>query len=301
MKREDLIKKLNINIPNNQKNVFLDTDFANEADDPFAVIHYILSPSINLVGIGVEHFNKKNSDSSCDKSYSELKKMLDIIKLDDVFVYMGSNKPIDLNNIIDNPASLKIIEEAKKGKLYVVTIGALTNLALALLKDPSISNNITVIVNGGTSYLESRAEFNISQDVEAANVVFDSDCEIIQIPQNVYNKLEVSLSYLKYELKNSSIGNYLYNLVETINIKEYNPNFLLRSGENWTLGDNATIGFFLLNRFRDFCKLVKRPRFNKDGSYNFVDTNKTLTLYHDIDSNFILNDLFSKIRLVFGE
>ena len=68
-------------------------------------------------------------------------------------------------------------------------------------------------------------------------------------------------------------------------------------------GDGAAwgAGFFLLNRFRDFCKIVKRPRFNKDGSYNFVDTNKTLTLYHDIDSNFILNDLFSKIRLVFGE
>jgi hypothetical protein len=114
VKREDLIKKLNINILNKQKNVFLDTDFANEADDPFAVIHYILSPSINLVGIGVEHFNKKNSDSSCDKSYTEIKKMLDIIKLDDDFVYMGSNKPLDLNNIIDNPASLKIIEEAKK-------------------------------------------------------------------------------------------------------------------------------------------------------------------------------------------
>lgn len=72
-----------------------------------------------------------------------------------------------------------IIETVKnsKEKVTLVPTGPLTNIAMALIKDPSIKNNIEeiVLMGGGTfGNWTPAAEFNIFVDAEAAEVVFTS-------------------------------------------------------------------------------------------------------------------------------
>ena len=41
--------------------VIIDTDAACEADDPFAIVHALLSPKLIVNGIGATHFNEEGS------------------------------------------------------------------------------------------------------------------------------------------------------------------------------------------------------------------------------------------------
>tara|TARA_B100000902_G_scaffold210811_1_gene200475 strand:+ start:1039 stop:2025 length:987 start_codon:yes stop_codon:yes gene_type:complete len=71
-------------------------------------------------------------------------------------------------------------------EITLVTLGPLTNIALALQKDPSIAKKIDhCYVMGGTSdgsgNVSAAAEFNIWVDPEAAKVVFDSQLQITMV------------------------------------------------------------------------------------------------------------------------
>ena len=67
--------------------------------------------------------------------------------------------------------------------LYVVAIGALTNIASAILKDPSIIERIVVVWLGGHAlYWPTADEFNLQGDLVAAQVVFDCGVPFVQNP-----------------------------------------------------------------------------------------------------------------------
>ena len=46
--------------PEKMIRVITDTDAKNEADDQFAIVHHLLSPSFDVRGIVAAHFEQKN-------------------------------------------------------------------------------------------------------------------------------------------------------------------------------------------------------------------------------------------------
>ncbi|MEA3335224.1 MAG: nucleoside hydrolase [Chloroflexota bacterium] len=81
-----------------------------------------------------------------------------------------------------------IIETIRRfaGKITLVTLGPLTNLALALLEDPAIASMVDrcVIMGGigqGYGNVTPVAEYNIWVDPEAARIVFDSGLPITMV------------------------------------------------------------------------------------------------------------------------
>ncbi|MCR4949788.1 MAG: hypothetical protein K6A40_00525 [Solobacterium sp.] len=49
MKRKDLQKKMNLFIPDEKQiRVIVDSDVRNEADDPFAIAHFLLTPVFDV-------------------------------------------------------------------------------------------------------------------------------------------------------------------------------------------------------------------------------------------------------------
>ena len=100
-----------IRIPDEKKiRVILDTDAACEADDPFAIVHALLSPKLIVKGILAEHFNEKGS---VRKSYDEIMTVLDAMDLK-IPVLMGEKDPVDAVGWPDavSEASDYIISEA---------------------------------------------------------------------------------------------------------------------------------------------------------------------------------------------
>lgn len=79
------------------------------------------------------------------------------------------------------------------GELTLVTLGPLTNVAVALLRDPSFADKVRrCVMMGGTGVLPGNvtplAEYNIWVDPEAARIVFESGMPITMVGWDISRK-----------------------------------------------------------------------------------------------------------------
>jgi hypothetical protein len=62
-----------------RRRVILDTDAKNEADDQFAIVHALLSPSLDVRGLIAAHFGTSRSNRSMEESREEIDLLLGLI------------------------------------------------------------------------------------------------------------------------------------------------------------------------------------------------------------------------------
>lgn len=84
---------------------------------------------------------------------------------------------------------------AEPGTITLCTLGPLTNIALALIREPAIAERIQEIVMMGGAYFEGgnitpSAEFNIYVDPEAADVVLRCGAPITIMPLDVTHMMQ---------------------------------------------------------------------------------------------------------------
>ena len=306
MKRAEILARIGLDIPPASRvRMIVDTDAKNEADDQYAIMHHLLTPMFDVCGIIATHFEQKAgyTGRSMEKSYQEIEKLLSLAEMEDVPFFRGCVSPLkDVHDAPDAEGVRHIIREARKpGKLYIAVQGAMTNVAAALNAAPDIGENIVVLWNGGGPYPEGRSEFNVQQDPDAARALLRSSAEVWQTPQDVYCTLEVSLAELKRRVYPcGELGRYLYRQLVEENHVEYNPGFLLRSGENWVLGDNTTIAVLLMNRWRGNWHMEHAPVIREDLAYEANPEGRLIRVYDSIDVRMTLEDLFCKLELAYS-
>ena len=101
--------------------------------------------------------------------------------------------------------------------IYIAAIGAITNIASAILLDPGIVNKIVVIwLAGQPLEFGHGIEFNMMQDIEASQIILNSGVPLILIPcMNVAALLSASAEELKKNLEGKNpICDYLYRIVK---------------------------------------------------------------------------------------
>lgn len=192
MTQEQLIR--NLQAPAGHVDVILDTDAYNEIDDQFAIAYLINSQDkTTVVGLTAAPFFNQNSSSPEDgmlRSYEEILNILRLAGREELCanVYQGSRGYLpDEKTPVDSPAARFIVEKARaysvERPLYVLAIGAITNVASAILMDPSICDKIVVVWLGGKAlHWPDTHEFNMMQDVAAARVVFGCGAPVVQLP-----------------------------------------------------------------------------------------------------------------------
>lgn len=99
--------------------------------------------------------------------------------------------PLQKQHAVDFIVETLMREEA--GTVTLCALGPLTNLALALIREPRIAPRIREIVLMGGGFFEGgnitpTAEFNIYVDPHAADVVFRSGAPIVVMPLDVTHK-----------------------------------------------------------------------------------------------------------------
>ena len=306
MKRSEILSRIGITPPPASRvRLIVDTDAKNEADDQYAILHHLLTPMFDVRGIVAAHFEQKagHTCDSMEKSLQEIRKVLSLAEIDDVPFFRGCVSPLKSpHDAPDSEGVRFIIEEARKpGKLYIALQGAATDVAAAINAAPDIAGNLVLLWNGGGPYPEGRPEFNVMQDPHAVRVMLESPAEVWQTDQSVYCTLEVTLAELKSRVYPcGKIGRYLYEQLEAENHVEYNPDFLLRTGENWVLGDNTTAAVLLMNRFRGNFHMEHAPVIAEDLTYRPNPDGKMIRVYDSIDVRMTLEDLYAKLRLAYG-
>lgn len=198
----------------------LDTDTHNEIDDQFAVAYAMLAPRvIRLEAIYAAPFlnsRSKSPEDGMEQSYDEIFRVLEQLgRTGFKEVYKGSRTFMrGPGRPVDSPAARNLIERAMSGseRLFVLTIGAPTNVSSAILMEPKIKDHITVVWLGGRPYDHATAEeFNLGQDIHASRVLYDSGVRLINVPTTgVSEKLRITTDEMEQALKGKSpIADYL--------------------------------------------------------------------------------------------
>ncbi len=194
--------------PTGAVSMVLDTDTYNEIDDQFALAYAMLSPEVLTVeAIYAAPFHNPNSSGPADgmeRSYEEILRLLDRLGVaGESFAFRGSAGYLPTaDEALDSPAARDLVERAmgeRSGPLYVVAIGAITNVASALLLEPELANRIVVVWLGGHPHdWPTAREFNLMQDIHAARVVLDSGVPFVHVPcKNVAQFLRTTVPELK--------------------------------------------------------------------------------------------------------
>ncbi len=208
---DELIRKLEP--PKGKIRMVLDTDTYNEVDDQFAMAYSLLSPEkIEVKALYAAPFHNERSAGPEDgmlKSYVEIQRLLSKMNLSaDGFVFEGSRSYLpDGETPVDSPAARDLVKKAlahsEQDPLYVVAIGAITNVASAILMEPEICKRIVIVWLGGhpLSY-PTAEEFNLMQDVPAARIIFDCGAPVVLVPcLGVASHLLASASDMQHHLK----------------------------------------------------------------------------------------------------
>lgn len=298
-------------VPDKKKlRVIVHADCKNEADDQFAVAHHVMTQKFEVKGFIGGHFNinpqEYGAGNTAQASVDEINKILKLMDLEnDYKVYKGSEYPI-ANEETPNPCEgvQFIIDEAMKDSdkpLFVVFQGAITDLASAILIKPEICSRMTAIWIGGGAWPEGGFEFNLLQDIAAANVVFKSSMPLWQVPITTYKQLAVTLSELQLRVKPyGRIGNYLFTQMVEFNNKcaDY---IKWPHGETWGLGDQATISLLMEESEKtDIYDEMPAPYVNyEDLKYVHGNNTRNIRVYKKVDSRATMEDFYAKLAINF--
>ncbi|MCL1988690.1 MAG: nucleoside hydrolase [Firmicutes bacterium] len=202
--------------------VVLDTDAYNEIDDQFAIAYLLKNPDkLAVKGLYAAPFLNQRSSNPKDgmeKSFNEIKNILNLMG-ETCQVFRGSEHfLVDENTPCISAATTDLSQRAMsytaENPLYVVAIGAITNIASAILLNPAIKEKIVVVWLGGHSFeWHDNTEFNMSQDVAAARIILGCGVSLVLLPcMGVVSAFNTTAPELKYWLTGKNkLCDYLLN------------------------------------------------------------------------------------------
>jgi purine nucleosidase len=278
--------------------VVLDTDTFNEIDDQFAVAYAVRSSDkIELEAISAAPFTNKRATTAKEgmtRSYEEIERLLERLSSPEIPHYHGSEAYLpDARTPVKSDAARQIVELAMTAthsdRLTVIAIGALTNVASALLINPEITERCKVVWLGGhqPSWPDQR-EFNLTGDIAATTAVFDSGVPLYVVPAlgvashllttreelGVYLDLEDPLSRFLYErfAEYGSAGVWAKEIWDI-------------SAVAWLVLPSAVVSY-----------VMSTPRIAADGSYIVDPLRPPCRFAYRLDRNAIVADLFARLR-----
>ncbi|KAJ4723908.1 Inosine/uridine-preferring nucleoside hydrolase [Melia azedarach] len=222
------------------KKIIIDTDPG--IDDAMAIFLALRSPEVEVIGLTTIYGNVYTTLATRNALH-----LLEIAGRTDIPVAEGShvtitqgtklriadfvhgadglgnqNFPPPKGNPIEQSAVDFLIEQANlyRGKVTVVALGPLTNIALAIQQDPAFVKNIGQIVLLGGAFavngnVNPAAEANIFGDPDAADVVFTSGADIVAVGINVTHQVVMTdADREKLALSNGKFAQYLCKILD---------------------------------------------------------------------------------------
>lgn len=292
--------------PKGRVDVVIDTDTYNEIDDQFALAYLIQSDEkLDLKAVYAAPFFNHHSESPEDgmeRSYQEIfncYKLMREERYNDV-TFRGSTQFLtDEKTPVDSEAARDLVERSKnyneENPLYVVGIAAATNLASAILLDPTIVDRIVILWLGGLSYdWHDNKSFNSGQDVAAARVLMDSGVPLVQFPgKNVISAFTTTGPELEYWLKGkNAFCDYMIEKTEE-------EARICYGGKVWSraIWDVVPVAWLLDGEFM-LDTLIKSPIMQYNDYYSFDPRRHFIKYVYRIERDNLMNDLFTKISKI---
>ncbi len=194
------------------RKIIIDTDPGQ--DDAVAILVALASPELDVLGITAVAGNVP-----LELTQLNARKICELAGRPDISVFCGASEPLNRKLVtaehvhgrtgLDGPTLpqpemqaqsqhavdfiVETVMASDSGEITICALGPLTNVAMALQKEPQIAKNLAEIVLMGGGFFEGgnvtpAAEFNIYVDPEAAAIVFNSGIKLTVMPLDVTHK-----------------------------------------------------------------------------------------------------------------
>jgi inosine-uridine nucleoside N-ribohydrolase len=218
--------------------ILLDTDLAmgtsgGDPEDGFALLLALNSPELDLKAVTSVFGN-----APLDQCYSCTTHLLELLDRKDLPLGAGMAGPLvperrldyrQRRDLLVPPADaaraehhavdliISTVMESTSG-VTLVAIGPLTNIAMAILREPRIVDRAAgLVIMGGAAVVPGNmtpcAEFNIFADPEAAHIVFHSGLRVRMVGLDVCHQTSLDLSYIKQLEQGSPLGQVIFNSI----------------------------------------------------------------------------------------
>lgn len=207
-----------------QTRVWLDADTANEIDDLYALTRALTAPGLTVTGLSSTQWKSSPLAEGNTLEASQLlnEALLGLLGKTSIPAHRGSIVPVywwGRDRAAYSGASYHLMLEARRTppgeKLTVVALGALTNVASALLMDPAIAERMRLYWLGAEvrDGVWDKSEFNCLNDIHALNVVLNArGLETFVMPANVASALTFDYEDTAQRLRaGGRLGGFLLN------------------------------------------------------------------------------------------
>ena len=218
--------------------IIIDTDPGQ--DDAIAILLALASPEIEVLGISAVAGNVPLHHTEANA-----RRLCELARRPDLKVFAGCSRPLvrTLTTAEDVHGSTGLdgcglpeptmplqsthavdwivdtLMSAQSAKVTLCTLGPLTNIAMAMVKEPRVTGRIGEIVMMGGGYFTGgnvtpSAEFNIYVDPHAAHVVFSSGCRLTLMPLDVTHQALTTTDRLQqFAAMETAVGRACYGML----------------------------------------------------------------------------------------
>ncbi len=171
--------------PAGQLRVIIDTDTANEVDDQWAIALALGFPErLKIEGFVAAHYGQRGGAQGIAKSRASLEATLAAAGQAGKFTLKNGSDPITYRDRAPGSEGVDfIIATARtatpENPLWLILLGAATDGAAALLKDPAIADRLVIFWHGRSTWPERCNNFNATNDPVAAALLFELPCRFI--------------------------------------------------------------------------------------------------------------------------
>ena len=280
--------------------VILTTDCGVEVDDQWALTHLALSPELTLRAIVTTHASSVHlSSATSARCAADVLERVVPASAARVPVIAGSDAPLQDTSTARDGAGVELLlrvsrEYSESHRLVVLSSGAATDMASAILKDPSIARRVLLVAMGFTDWPRGGPEFNITNDPLAWQVVLASDVPL------VVGSSEATKRALRLTTRDAAAlmrahgptGEYLYTLFDrwVTNNRELVARMV--TAGTWVIWDEVVVAYALgLASGNE----VARPRLEPSLLFSHPKTTQRITWVTRIETDRVWSDFTVKI------
>jgi len=279
--------------------VVLSTDVGNEIDDQWAITYLLLQPRFEVLGVMSAHAPTITAPAG-QTSYRILVDVVEnrlgmkrhpplIPGADLPLANISTPRPSQAVNFLVKTSQ----RFSKENPLTVLMIGAATDVASAILTDPTIVERIRVVQMGFTDE-QGGEEFNVANDVPAVQVILNSRVPLVIGPGKVCRaSLSLTFAQAREMLeKRGVIGAWLWDEYQAWYFRYVKPLRVNDFSKPWVIWDDITLAYVLGMTTQHE---LPRPKMNDKMTFDPVKTEQTVTWITDVDEQQMWADFFKLV------
>lgn len=280
--------------------VILSTDVGNEIDDQWAIAYLLVNREFDVLGMVSAHAPSLPSPSA-HATYQVLKDEVEhrLGMTAHPPLYEGSSVPLaDTRTARPNAGVDFIVGTSKRftrdRRLTVLTIGAATDVASAILEDPSIAERIRVVAMGFRNLTEGGKEYNVENDPKAWQVILDSDVPVAIGAGDVCQR-DLALTFnnaRKLISGHGTVGAWLWDEYQAWYFRFVKPLRVDDFSKPWVIWDTVVLAYV---EGMTTQKAIPRPRLSDNLSFEQVKTDRTIIWVTSIDASRMWADFVAKL------